>query len=86
MERANYVNIETKKIVLKKIAKKDFLSGYSQKRRNNMIDEKKIIAKLQQRIDDFIKLHPEKHNCLSVQSIKEMIHMLELEAKEQNEE
>ena len=51
----------------------------------NMIDEKKIIAKLQHRIDDFIKLHPEKHNCLSVQSIKEMIHMLELEAKEQNE-
>ena len=51
-----------------------------------MIDEKKIIEKLQQRIDNFIKLHPEKHNCLSVQSIKEMIHMLEVEAKEQSEE
>ena len=51
-----------------------------------MIDEKKIIAKLQHRIDDFIRKKKKKQNCLSVQSIKEIIHMLELEAKEQGEE
>ena len=50
----------------------------------NMIDEKKVIKKLQSRIDTFLKQHPEEKDCLGVQRVKEFIHLLEIEAKEQN--
>lgn len=50
-----------------------------------MIDETKIIKKLQTRIDEFIKTHPEKKDCESVQTIREFINLLEIEAKEQEE-
>lgn len=48
-----------------------------------MIDEKKMIKKLKNRIDIFVKEHPDKQDGLGVQIIKEFIHMLQLEAKEQ---
>lgn len=50
-----------------------------------MINETKIIKKLQTRIDEFIKTHPEKKDCESVQTIREFINLLEIEAKEQEE-
>ena len=50
----------------------------------NMIDEKKVIKKLQKRIDIFVKEHPELNNSESVESIREFIHLLEIEAKEQS--
>lgn len=46
-----------------------------------MIDEKRIIAKLEKRIDVFVKAHPDQKDGVSVQAIREFIHMLELEAK-----
>lgn len=46
-----------------------------------MVDEAKIIKKLEERIDGFVKLHPEKKNCEKVAIIQEFIHMLELVAK-----
>lgn len=46
-----------------------------------MIDEKRVIAKLEKRIDDFTKAHPDQKDGISVQVIQEFIHMLELEAK-----
>lgn len=51
-----------------------------------MIDEKRIIAKLEKRIDDFTKAHPDQKDGVSVQIIQEFIHMLELEAKYGREE
>ena len=45
-----------------------------------MIDETKIIKKLQTRIDEFVKTHPDKKDCESVQTIKEFIQLLESEA------
>ena len=48
-----------------------------------MIDEKKVIKKLQKRIDIFVKEYPELNNSESVESIREFIHLLEIEAKEQ---
>lgn len=51
-----------------------------------MIDEKRIIAKLENRIDDFVKAHPDQKDDVSVQVIQEFIHMLELEAKYGEEE
>ena len=45
-----------------------------------MIDEKRIIAKLEKRIDDFVKAHPDQKDDVSVQVIQEFIHMLELGA------
>ena len=51
-----------------------------------MIDEKRIIAKLEKRIDDFTKAHPDQKDGVSVQIIQEFIHMLELEAKYDKEE
>lgn len=45
-----------------------------------MIDEKKVIKKLQDRIDDFVLKHPDKKDCESVQVVKEFIHLLEEEA------
>ena len=51
-----------------------------------MIDEKRIIAKLEKRIDDFTKAHPDQKEGVSVQTVQEFIHMLELEAKYGKEE
>lgn len=47
-----------------------------------MIDERKIIRKLEKRIDDFVKKHPDKSDCPSVQVVKEFIQMLESESEE----
>lgn len=49
-----------------------------------MIDEKRVIKKLEERIDTFVKNHPEEKNCKSVQVQREFIHMLKLETKKQN--
>ena len=49
-----------------------------------MIDEKPLIEKLNKRIDDFVKSHPEKKGCAKVETVREFIHMIELEEKEQN--
>ena len=46
-----------------------------------MIDEKKVIAKLEGRIDSFVKDYPDLKDGISVQTIREFIHMLELEAE-----
>lgn len=51
-----------------------------------MIDEKRVIAKLEKRIDSFVKDHPDQKDSISVQTIREFIHMLELEAKYGDEE
>lgn len=51
-----------------------------------MIDEKRIIAKLERRIDDFVEAHPDQKDSISVQTVQEFIHMLELEAKYGKEE
>ena len=48
----------------------------------SMIDEKKVIKKLQSRIDDFVLKHPDKKDCESVQVVKEFIHLLEEEAED----
>lgn len=45
-----------------------------------MIDETKVIEKLNKRIDEFVKMHPEKKDCMEIQSIQEFIHLLEQEA------
>lgn len=50
-----------------------------------MIDEKIMIKKLENRIDTFVKNHPDEKDCLSVQSVKEFIQMLEAEAKKQKQ-
>ena len=50
----------------------------------NMIDENKVIKKLQNRIDVFTKEYPDRKDCIEVQCIKEFIHLLEIEAKEQS--
>jgi hypothetical protein len=48
-----------------------------------MIDEKKMIKKLKNRIDIFVKEYLDKHDSFGVQIIKKFIHMLQIEAKEQ---
>ena len=48
-----------------------------------MIDEKRVIKKLQDRIDDFVLKHPDKKDSEAVETIREFIHLLEEEAKEQ---
>lgn len=45
-----------------------------------MIDETKVIKKLQTRIDEFVKTHPDQKNCESIQVIEEFIELLESEA------
>lgn len=50
-----------------------------------MVDEKKIIKKLDNRIDTFVKQHPEEKDCLAVQSVREFKQMLEAEAKKQKQ-
>lgn len=49
-----------------------------------MIDENVIVGKLQKRIDNFIKDHPDKKNCAEIQSVQELIHLIEQEAEEQS--
>lgn len=49
-----------------------------------MIDEKKVIKKLQDRIDDFVLKHPDKKDCEEIQVVEEFIQILEEECKEQN--
>ena len=46
-----------------------------------MIDEKKVIKKLQDRIDDFVLKHPDRKDCEAVQTVEEFIQMLEEEAE-----
>ena len=48
-----------------------------------MIDEKRLIKKLDNRIDAFVKEHPEEKDCLAVQSVREFKQMIEAEAKEE---
>lgn len=50
-----------------------------------MIYEKKLIKTLQDRIDDFIKHHPDQKNCEQVQVQREFIHEIELTAAESND-
>lgn len=49
-----------------------------------MIDEKKMIKKLQDRIDDFTKQHPDQKNCEQIQVQREFIHELKLAVAENN--
>lgn len=51
-----------------------------------MIDEKRVIKKLQSRIDDFVLNYPDRKDCEAVQTIREFIHMLEEEAATQAEQ
>lgn len=46
----------------------------------NFVDADKLIKKLDNRIDEFIKKHPVKKNGVEVESIRELIHVIELEA------
>lgn len=50
-----------------------------------MIDEKKLIKTLQDRIDVFVKQHPDQKNCEQVQVQREFIHEIELAAAENND-
>lgn len=49
-----------------------------------MVDEKKLIRRIDRRIDDFVKKHPDKKNCEQIEAMKELIHLIELEAEEEN--
>lgn len=51
-----------------------------------MIDETKLIAKLENRIDIFLKSHPKETNSPAIETVKEFIHMLENEALKQAKE
>ena len=42
-----------------------------------MIDEKRVIKKLQSRIDDFVLKHSDKKDSEAVETIREFIHLLE---------
>ena len=48
-----------------------------------MIDEKKVIARLKSRIDRYINEHPGKERSEQVEIITEFIHLLQNEAKEE---
>lgn len=48
-----------------------------------MINEKKIIKNSENRIDTYIKEYPEKKNCEYVETQREFIHILQIEAREQ---
>lgn len=48
-----------------------------------MIDEKKIIARLRSRINSYINEHPDKERSEQVEIINEFIHLLQNEAKEE---
>lgn len=47
-----------------------------------MINEKKIIKNIEN-IDTYIKEYPEKKNCEYVETQREFIHILQIEAREQ---
>lgn len=47
-----------------------------------IVDAEKLIKKLNSRIDEFVKKHPEKKTGVEVESIRELIHIIELEAEE----
>ncbi len=49
-----------------------------------MIDETVIIKKLDTRIDEFVKKYPQKKDCEQIYVLREFIHMLETESKNQN--
>ncbi len=51
-----------------------------------MIDETKIIKRLEKRIDDFIKSYPFKKDSVEVQIVYEFIHMLKNEAEDQKKQ
>ena len=46
-----------------------------------MVDEKKVISKLQARVDDFTKKYPDRAKSPEVETINEFIHLLEEEAE-----
>lgn len=46
-----------------------------------MIDEKRVIKKLQDRIDDFVLKHPDKKDCEAVQAVEEFIQSWRKNAK-----
>jgi len=47
-----------------------------------MIDAEKLIKKLDNRIDEFVKKHPDKKDCEAVAMMQELIHVIKLEAEE----
>jgi hypothetical protein len=47
-----------------------------------MIDEQHIIQNLQQRIDEYLLKYPKEKDSEKVTTIREFIHILKLEAKE----
>lgn len=51
-----------------------------------MIDETKVIKRLEKRIDDFIKSYPFKKDSVEVQIVHKFIHMLKIEAEDQKKE
>lgn len=48
-----------------------------------MIDEKRVIARLNSRIDSYINEHPDKERSEQVEIINEFIHLLQNEAEEE---
>lgn len=48
-----------------------------------MVDEKKVISKLQARVDDFTKKYPDRAKSPEVETVNEFIHLLEEEAERQ---
>lgn len=50
-----------------------------------MIDETKIIKRLEKRIDDFIKSYPFKKDSVEVQIVYEFIHMLKKRSRRPKE-
>lgn len=50
-----------------------------------MIDEKKLIARLKRRIDSYANEHPGKERSEQVEIINEFIHLLQNEAKEEED-
>lgn len=50
-----------------------------------MIDERKIIEKLQKRIDNYLNKYPDRKNSEAVIVIEEFIDLLEDEAKKEEE-
>ena len=49
-----------------------------------MIDEKRVIGRLKNRIDNYINEHPDKERSEQVEIINEFIHLLQNEAKEED--
>ena len=47
-----------------------------------MIDAEKLIKKLDNRIDEFIKNHPDQKNSEPVMMMQELIHIIRLEVEE----